>query len=121
MRALLAWWVVGVAVYTSFVSFVWTQLVAGAVAAALAVALSHLAFRAAGLRVAGAAPQVWRLRAVGTILARELRAVATALWALVRGRQPPNARFVAVALPARTGWRATLHGPRLSLRSGPGL
>lgn len=101
MRAVVGWWLVAMAVYVSFVSVVWTQVVAGAVVAALAVALSLVVLRSARLRVGTAAPQVWRVRAVGAILARELRAVLTALPALLAGRAGATGRFVAVRLPHR--------------------
>lgn len=91
------WWAFYLLLYLSFVSpLAWTQAVAGAILSAIAVGLSRLGMRTAGLRLAGAAPKVWRLRAVARILALEATAVAGALVRQLRGGRRVRGRFVAV-------------------------
>lgn len=101
VRRAVPWWAAGCAVYVSFVTFVWTQVVAGAVVAALAAGLSWLALRSGDVRVAGAAPQLWRVRAVAAILVGEVRAVVAVLAAQVTGRRSASGRFVVVPLSSR--------------------
>lgn len=94
--ATVAWWLVYVGVYLSFVTFTWTQAVAGAAVAAVAVAVSVRALRIAGVAMPATWPRVWRLRAVAVILGREVRAVVAALVRQLLGRGRVSGRFVAV-------------------------
>lgn len=94
--AVLGWWLAGTATYVSFVSLVWTQIVAGAVVAATAVAVAARAWRVAELSYTASWPRVWRVGAVGRILAREVRAVVGALVRQARGVAPVAGRYVAV-------------------------
>lgn len=94
--AALGWWLAGTATYLSFVTPVWTQVVAGAVVAAAAVAMSARAWRVADLSYTVSWPRVWRLGAVGRILAREVRTVVGALVRQARGVAPVAGRYVAI-------------------------
>lgn len=89
------WWAAATVLYLSFVTFTWTQLVAGGVVAAGAVALSRRGARAAGLTHEGALPYLWPPRAVIAILVREVRAVAGALAGRFVHGQPVGGRFIA--------------------------
>lgn len=89
------WWAAATGLYLSFVTFTWTQVIAGGVVAAGAVALSRRGARAAGLSQQGALPYLWPPRSVMSVLIHEVRAVAGALAGrFVRG-QPVGGRFIA--------------------------
>lgn len=94
--AVLGWWLAGTVIYLSFVDLIWTQVVAGAVVAAAAVAVSARAWRVADLSYTASWPRVWRLRAVGRILGREIRAVVGALARQARGVAEVAGHYVAV-------------------------
>lgn len=91
----LLWWIAATGLYLSFVTFTWTQVVAGGVVAAGAVAVSRRGARAAGLEQEGVLPRVWPPRAVSSILFDELRAVARALVGRFAGGEPIRGRFIA--------------------------
>lgn len=91
----LLWWAAYVALYLSFTGWMWTQLVTGMVAAAVAVALSRAALRPSGPSSLRSAPHVWRGRTIAVILLAEVRAVTSALLRQLRGRAPVEGRFVA--------------------------
>lgn len=91
----VVWWAIYTALYVSFTGWAWSQLIAGALVAALSVGLSSATLRAGGLSFAGSAPRIWRIRAVVAIVVSEAWAVIVALARQLRGGEPVRGRFVA--------------------------
>lgn len=89
------WWICATVLYLSFVTFTWTQVLAGGAVAAAAVAMSRRGARAAGLTQQGVVPRPWPPRAVAAIVLGEFVAVGRALFDRFARREPVSGRFVA--------------------------